>query len=69
MRRCIRCQAEMIEKCDIKIQGAGYGIVLSSSEKIFAERLGKPKVAICPSCGEVSIYIEDINNLSRREAK
>lgn len=65
MRNCIRCQAKMVENCDIKIQGAGYGIVLSSNEKIFAERLGKPKVAICPDCGEVSIYIEDVDKLKK----
>ena len=26
-------------------------------------RIGKPKVAICPKCGEVSIYIEDVDKL------
>lgn len=65
MRNCIRCQAEMVENCDIKIQGAGHGIVLSSTEKTFAKRLGKPKVAICPNCGEVSIYIEDVDKLNK----
>ena len=63
MRKCIRCHAEMIENYDIKVQGAGYGIVLAASEKIFADRLGKPKVAVCPDCGEISIYIEDSSKL------
>ena len=26
-------------------------------------RIGKPKVAICPKCGEVSIYVEDVEKL------
>ena len=65
MRKCIRCGAEMNEKCNIKVQGTGYGIVLSSDEaKLFGGRMGNPKVAICPSCGEVSIYLEDIDRLN-----
>lgn len=63
MRECIRCRTEMVEGCDLKVQGAGYGIVLTDSEKIFANRLGKPKVAVCPKCGEVSIYFEDVDLL------
>ena len=26
--------------------------------------IGKPKVAICPECGEVSIYLEDLDRLN-----
>ena len=50
MRKCLRC--------------AGYGIIMSSDEnKLFGGRIGKPKVAICPKCGEVSIYVEDVEKL------
>ncbi len=64
MRECIRCKTEMRENCDIRVQGTGYGIVLASDEnKLFRGRIGKPKVAICPKCGEVSIYLEDIDKL------
>lgn len=64
MRNCIRCGSEMIEGCAIKVEGAGYGIVMSTDEnKLFAKRIGKPKVAICPECGEVSIYIENVEKL------
>ena len=65
MRKCVRCQTEMIENCDVKVQGAGYGIIISSSEKIFADRIGKPKVAICPQCGEISMYIENPEKLNQ----
>ena len=48
MGKCIRCGCEMKENCAVKIEGAGYGIVLSSDEnKLFGGRIGKPKVAIC----------------------
>ena len=55
----------MKENCAVKIEGTGYGIVLSSDEnKLFGGRIGKPKVAICPECGEVSIYLEDLDRLN-----
>lgn len=54
----------MKENCTIKVQGAGYGIVMSTEkDKLFKGRIGEPKVAICPECGEVSIYIENVSKL------
>ena len=68
MRKCIRCGNEMKEGCAIKIEGGGNGIVLSADEnKLFGGRIGKPKVAICPNCGEVSIYIEDLEKLKSKK--
>ena len=67
MRKCIRCGNEMKEGCAIKIEGGGNGIVLSADEnKLFGGRIGKTKVAICPNCGEVSIYIEDLEKLKSK---
>ena len=66
MRECIRCGSEMKEKCAIKMEGTGYGIVMSSDKsKLFAGRLGRPKVAISPKCGEISIYIADVAKLNK----
>ena len=64
MRKCIRCGSIMKENCAVKVEGAGYGIILSPDEsKLFGGRMGKPKVAICPECGEVSIYLDDVERL------
>ena len=64
MRKCIRCGAEMQEGCTVKVEGAGCGVVLSAKEdKIFSGRIGKPRVAVCPACGEVSVYLEDVSRL------
>ena len=64
MRNCLRCGAEMQEGCKVKVEGAGYGVVLSTQEnKLFSGRIGKPRVAVCPVCGEVSIYLEDVDKL------
>ncbi len=64
MRVCVRCQTKMIENCDVKVEGAGYGIKVALGTGIFAKRIGKPKVAICPKCGEISLYIENIEKFS-----
>lgn len=66
MRQCLRCQTEMVEGCSIRVEGAGYGIVMAADDKrVFAKRIGKPRVAICPNCGEVSIYVENTADLQR----
>ena len=64
MRVCLRCKTEMVENCAFKLEGAGYGIVMATDDKkLFANRIGRPKVAICPNCGEVSVYIENAESL------
>ncbi len=63
MRICQQCQCEMIEGFDVKVEGAGYGIKISKGTGIFAERIEKPKVAICPKCGEISLYVENIDQI------
>ncbi len=66
MRKCLRCGSEMQEGCTVKVEGAGYGVVLSTEEnKLFSGRIGKPRVAICPQCGEVSLYLDDVDRLNR----
>lgn len=50
--------------CAVKVEGAGYGVVLSTEEnKLFSGRIGKPRVAICPECGEVSLYLDNVGKL------
>ena len=66
MRKCMRCGAEMVENCDIRVEGAGNGVVLAAdARKLFSQRLGKPQVAVCPSCGEISLYMANPEELSR----
>ena len=64
MRKCIRCSAEMIENLDVKVDMAGYGIKITQ-EGVFGNTIQKPKVAVCPNCGEISLYIENTSKLSR----
>jgi len=62
MRTCHRCRCAMAEGFDIKVEGAGYGIKIAE-KGIRGKRLEKPKVAVCPKCGEVSLYIEDTDQI------
>lgn len=55
----------MVEGFDVKVEGAGYGIRIATGTGIFASRIEKPKVAICPKCGEISLYIENIDQISK----
>ena len=63
MRKCIRCQSDMTEGFDIKVERGGYGVKISSNTGIFAKRIEKPKVSICPQCGEISLYIENLDDI------
>ncbi|MEA4911659.1 MAG: nucleic acid-binding protein [Oscillospiraceae bacterium] len=65
-RKCLRCGAPMLEGFDLKVAGAAYGVTLAANDRIFADRLGAPKVAVCPSCGEISFYVENPAELRAR---
>ncbi len=54
MRKCIRCGAEMKE--DFTFTGGGGNVI---RHKGMGFKAVYPKVAVCPECGEVSIYIDD----------
>ena len=66
MRTCKQCDSEMVNGFDIKVDGASYGIKITKNSTIFSERIEKPKVAICPKRGEVSLYIEKLDKISSR---
>lgn len=66
MRTCKQCDSEIVNGFDIKVDGTSYGIKITKNSTIFSERIEKPKVAICPKCGEVSLYIEKLDKISSR---
>ena len=61
MRNCIRCGAEMKE--DFRIT-SGIGIVIRRAKDHVAVI---PRAAVCPQCGEVSIYVEEPDKLVGKE--
>ena len=54
MRKCVRCGAEMEE--GFSFTGPGGNVL---RKKGFSLKAVYPKAALCPKCGEVSIYVED----------
>ena len=63
MRMCKQCNNKMTTGFDIKVENGAYGIKIAKDDSLFAKRLDKPKVAICPNCGEISLYIENPNQI------
>lgn len=69
MRKCIRCNQEMIENLEINVSSGGYGIDIRE-KGFFKNSLGRIKCAVCPECGYLETYIDDITkikNLSKNE--
>lgn len=64
MRKCLRCDKEMIEGYTIREESEAAMIQLVESEELLAKRI-QPRVAVCPVCGEVSVYIENIERLQK----
>ena len=62
MRNCTRCGSEMMEQLDIKVDMQGYGVCITKLG-VFSDIIEKPKVAVCPKCGEISMYIENVEKL------
>lgn len=53
MRKCVRCGAEMEE--DYVFTGSGGNVI---RKKGFGGKAVYPKAAVCPVCGEISIYVD-----------
>ncbi len=64
MRKCLRCNVEMIEDLDIKVEGSAYGIKITR-QGIFKDNLAKLKCSVCPECGYTETYIEDTGKLKK----
>jgi len=47
----------MVENVAASVQGYSYGMVITTDHKWFPRRISKVKAAVCPTCGEVSLFI------------
>ena len=64
MRKCIRCNCNMIEN-DVKVEGGAYGLKITK-QGIFKDNLGKVHVAVCPECGYLEFYLEDTKKIKEQ---
>ena len=71
MRKCIRCEAAMVE--DLKIMsnpGVTGGCDLEIRETgMFKGVLGKIVCAVCPECGYIETYIDNPENVKKLAEK
>ena len=64
MRKCGKCNEEMLMGLDVKVEGGAYGIRITQ-QGIFKNNLGKLKCAVCPECGYTEFYIQDPNKIKK----
>ena len=62
MRKCLRCEAAMVEDLEVMVTNGGYGIA-AKEKGMFKKSLGKIKCAVCPECGYTETYIDDPKNI------
>ena len=68
MRKCLRCEAVMVEDLSVMVSNGGYGVDVRE-KGIFKGSLGKIKCAVCPECGYIETYIEDTENIKKIATK
>ena len=58
MRKCLRCEAEMVEELTVMVTNGGYGVDVRE-KGLLKGSLGKLRCAVCPKCGYAETYVED----------
>lgn len=61
MRSCSSCQIEMIEDLYLRGNFHGESIMLG---KRFPKRI-TIKAAVCPQCGKIELYTEDLESVKK----
>ena len=63
MRRCERFQEVMIDLALVNVSHGDTHVVKKSDSKI--KHLGKVTCAVCPTCGDISLYLDDLTRLKK----
>ena len=65
MRKCLRCDEVMIEGYMLKTENltAQASVVLGKGTGILSDTKGKIKSAVCPKCGEISIFFDKLDKI------
>ncbi|MBQ5592903.1 MAG: nucleic acid-binding protein [Clostridia bacterium] len=62
MRKCLRCEAEMVENLTMMASNGGFGIEVRE-KGLLKGSLGKVLCAVCPECGYTETYIENTEKI------
>ena len=68
MRKCLRCEADMVEDLVVMVTNGGYGVDIRE-RGMFKKSLGKIKCAVCPQCGYVETYVDALDDVKKLTAK
>ncbi|GAA0086534.1 hypothetical protein UT300007_29740 [Clostridium sp. CTA-7] len=65
MRKCLRCDEVMIEDYMLKTENitSTASVVLGKGSGVLSDNKGKIKAAICPKCGEISIFFDKLDKI------
>lgn len=65
MRKGLRCDEIMIEDYMLKTENitAQASVLLGKGSGVFSDTKGKIKAAICPNCGEISIFFDKLDKI------
>ncbi|MGX7108688.1 hypothetical protein [Facklamia miroungae] len=64
-RNCLRCGTKMIPGYKLKLNFKVYDIIVTKINKKFFRKVDKPSVSICPSCGEISLYLKNVKDIQK----
>lgn len=66
MRECLRCGETMLEDYILKTENftAQASVLLGKGTGLFcSDTKGKVRAAVCPKCGEISLFYDKIEKL------
>jgi len=64
--KCIQCQNEMIQDCNVNVEYdlSGITITRKKGKGLFNKVSAKTKAAVCSNCGYVAFYIDKYKEFS-----
>lgn len=68
MRKCLRCETEMVENLAVMVTSGGYGIDVRE-KGAFKGSLGKIRCAVCPECGYTETYVDNTEKIRKLISK
>ena len=66
MRTCFRCGTVMTEGGALVLTDGSYLSISLNRKKAMRSNIGAPSAAVCPKCGEVSLYIPDVEKYAEK---
>lgn len=72
MRKCIRCNAEMVEGLDVKttVNADKLRVVRPNTSGVMPKNfLGDVRAAVCPMCGSMEFYLDDLERIREYQQK